>query len=112
MTIDQYMVSDGPAAYYDGNMRNVFEDHMAYLRTHPTTIYKAVDPALAYQYEFDLMGLFQALGIQPHLHYLVLRMNNFTTFNTKLNDDLLLLVPSSDVVDKIKQSYTSKNRIN
>jgi hypothetical protein len=111
MTLDQLMVPDGPAAYYNPGMMNVFEDHMNYLRTHPLTQYKEVDPALAYQYEYDLKGLFQKMNISQHLHYIVLRMNGYTTFNDKLGDALLLMVPNPDEIDRIKQSYTSKNPI-
>jgi len=110
MTIDDLMVSDGPSAYYDSGMMNVFEDHMTYFRTHPLTQYKEVDPALAYQYEYDLRGLFQELGISQHLHYLVMRMNGFNTYNDKLGDMLLLMIPNPAIVDQVKQSYFSKNR--
>ena len=37
MSLDALAIAEGPTLYYDDGFRAVIEDHMTYLRSHPTT---------------------------------------------------------------------------
>jgi hypothetical protein len=112
MDLNKLMIDDGDPYYYDPVMRNVFEDHMEYLRTSPATETRSVPEVLAYQNQNNLQGLFNAMRIAPELHFIVMRMNKFTSFTSNLEEDHLLLIPNADEVGHIVQSHRATNRIN
>lgn len=112
MDLNSLMVNDGPSIYYDVGMRNVLEDNLEYLRTHPNTRLLSVEASAAYQNTNDLQGLFHSMRIPAHLHWLVMRLNHFTSFNSSLEGTLLLVVPDEDDVARIVQSHMTVSRIN
>ena len=111
MKLNELMVDDGDFIYYHPQMRNVFEDNMDYLRNHSSTRLQVVSEGLAYTFQNDLQGLFTALKIPSQLHYVVMRMNYFTTFTSSVTDTLTLLIPNADEVSQIVQSNNATNRI-
>jgi hypothetical protein len=106
------MINEGPAIYYDPAFRNVLEDHMNYLRKHPSTEVVQVEDGQAFFYTNDFYGLTRALLIPPELQWVMLRMNNMKSPIDYKEDRTLLLRPNQTVVDFIRQSYTSTNRTN
>lgn len=111
MDLNSLMIDSGPPIYYNVAMRNVFEDHMEYLRNHPGTQVIAIPASAAYHYQNNLQGLFQSLDIAPQYHFIVMRMNHFTSFTSTLNDTLTLMIPNMDEIAHIVQSYTGTNGI-
>ena len=111
MQIDSLMKSDGPEIYYLDDFRNVLEDHMSYLRTHPATTTIQVEPMVAFKFEYDFYGLLQALNVSPHLHWVVLRMNLLTGSTDYRRDMLYLWLPDFTVVEHIRQSHMSTRKI-
>ena len=112
MLLDNLSINEGPAIFYNQGMRNVLEDHMEYLRNLNTTQLIAVEPAAVYRNANDLQGLFAELRIPPHLHWVVMRINHFTSFTANFEGLMLLRVPNPTEIDRIVQSYTTTNRIN
>lgn len=55
--------------------RNLIEDHLTWLAQHPSNSVRAVSAHQIEVYDFDWVGLLSALGIDPNLHYAVIRMN-------------------------------------
>ena len=106
------MLNEGPAIYYDPDFRNVLEDHMTYLRTHPTTEVIQVDDGQAFLYTNDFYGLTRALLIPAELRWVMLRMNNMKSPTDYKADRTMLIRPNQTVVDFIQQSYSSTNRTN
>lgn len=111
MKIDSLMISEGPAIYFDLGFRNVLEDHMTYLRTHGQTRDQVVDKGAAYKYEYDLFGFLSMAGIAPHLHWVVMRMNNMTSPMEFGMHNETLLVPEATVVDKIRQAHMTTRKV-
>ena len=111
MQIDQLMLQEGGTTYYDNTFRGVLEDHMTYLRTHPTTTVLTVDAGKAHKFEFDIFGLLADYGISAHLHWLIMRMNNLvdpTKFGLQFES---LLIPNVNTVDQIRQSHMTTRRL-
>ncbi|EKD89522.1 MAG: hypothetical protein ACD_33C00046G0003 [uncultured bacterium] len=111
MKIDSLMTNTGPAIFHDQAFLAVLEDHMSYLRSHPTTVVLNIDPNKAYKYEFDLNGLLLLYSVPTYLHWLTMRMNNMTSPTDYRKDKLILLVPNDGIVGHIRQSHTSTRRV-
>ncbi len=112
MSINAQMVDDGAAIYYVKGFRNTLEDHMTLLRGHPTTSLVMVTPSDAYHYNHNLFGLLQKMKVPLYLHWLIMRMNNWTSPRAFDLNVTSLIWPDQTVVNRIQQSYTASNRIN
>jgi hypothetical protein len=96
--VSQYAVQAGPDIYYNPSFMRVLDDHMTYLRQHPKTTTMTVQPIQAARYRFDLRGLFIELAIPAQFHYVVMRMNQLTSFQDVPETLTDLLVPDETVV--------------
>ncbi len=110
-TIDSLMTASGPDIYYNKSFRNMLEDHMTYLRTHPQNQVMEVTPMQAHRYEFDLIGLLNTLMIPQHLHWVVARMNHFDSFNHVPEDLTRLLIPEQKELVRLQQTFMTVNKI-
>ena len=111
VSLNNLMHNEGPAIYYDKAFRSVLEDHMSYLRSHPSTAVVVIDAGKAYQYANNWNGLLSCYQVAPELRWLTMRMNNRTSETDSLEGVEVILVPDRTVVEYIRQSYTSTNRI-
>jgi hypothetical protein len=110
-TIDGLMIQEGANVYYTDGFRNILEDHMTYLRTHPTTRTLDVTPKQAEKYEYDLIGLLNELEIPMYLHWVVARANSFNSVNEVPSDLVSLLIPDHKEVAKLQQTYQISSKI-
>lgn len=111
MNVENLMIDMGADVYYTPEFRDVLEDHMDYLRKHPATSTFLIKPELAYQWRGDLFGLLLKLNKPTYLHWVIMRMNNYTSPLQFKQDTLILMEPSAAVVDKIRQTAMSTPRI-
>jgi hypothetical protein len=105
MPIDQLMVNTGAAIYYDDAFRRVMETHMGLLRNLASTELVAIEPQLAYKYEFDFYGLLQEKGVAEHLHWTILRVNDMVDPRQFKSTMDRILVPSPEVIDSIRRLH-------
>lgn len=111
MKIDGLAINSGPDVYYEEGFRIILEDHMTYLRTHPNTKTMQIESFKAYKYTGDLFGLLAEYNIPTELNWVVLRMNNMTT-PTECGEDLkTLLMPDSQVIERMRSLYMVQNKI-
>lgn len=110
MAINSLMGKEGPAIHYDPLFCRTLETYMRYLREHPDTERINIHPHDAYKYEGDLAGLLRKYQVPRHLHWLVMRMNEFTSTLDVKQDLESLLVPSDDVVNSIRQLYMTTHK--
>lgn len=111
MALQDLMLDSGPDVYYSAAFRNVLEDHMVYLRNHPQTSPLLVDPGESYQWRNDLFGLLSARAIPAHFHWMIMRLNNYTSPTQFIPNTVALLCPNFSIVEKIRQSHKSTARI-
>jgi hypothetical protein len=111
MLINDLASTSGPDVYYDQKFRVVLEDHMTFLRQHPQTTMQQIKFRDAFKFEGDLSGLLYELSIPIELHWLVMRMNYFTS--PVQNDETLksVLVPEKSVIERLRSVYLNKNKI-
>lgn len=110
MRIDSLMRDPGPSVYYDQDFRNVLEAHMTVLRQSAAEFLN-VDPASAYKYEFDFFSLLAYHKVPDHLHWVVMRMNNFHSPTDNTREIASLLLPDQRVVSRILSSHRTTRKI-
>lgn len=110
--VDAMLTAQGTGVYYTDDFRNVLEDHMTYLRTAASTTVMNVDPIKAYRFEFDLDGLLLDMGIPLYLHWVVMRMNNFSSPQHVPANLTSLLIAAPSELQMIMQSEYTKARLN
>jgi hypothetical protein len=95
------MPSEGPALMYSDGFRQVIEDHLEYLRRHENTEIIDIEPQVAYKGQGDLVSVLQDYQIAPELHWVVMRMNGYTSPMQYQPSDLTLLMPSQGLIDSL-----------
>lgn len=91
--------------------KNIIEDNLEWLITHPNTLVRAVSAHAIEVYAADWLGLLTALKIPPNLHHTVIRMNGGMSY-TDLPEGLRSLrVPSDSVIQNFIMTMTSKSKI-
>lgn len=105
------MIQNGPPIYYDEKFRTVLETHLSYLRTHPSTAVFELDPHDAYKHEGDFFGLLLAMNQPAHLHWIIMRVNFFTSPTEMTQDFLKLMIPANDVIENIRRLYMVTHKI-
>lgn len=110
MSINSLMAREGPEVHYDPRFCRTLETYMDYLRKHPDTTNISIGVHDAYKYEGDLNGLLRKYGVPTHLHWVVMRMNGFTSHLQTTPELTHLMLPEEGVVDQIRQLYLTTNK--
>lgn len=111
MPIEAYLLETGPAIFYDEGFRSVLEDHLNFLRTHSTTTAVVVTEGEAYKFEADLYGLLAEIKVPRHMHFVTMRINNFTSpleIRASLSQ---LLIPDETLVMQIAQTHQTTHKL-
>lgn len=109
--IDNLMVQEGPAVFYDNDFKVVLESHLTYLRTHTDTVKMSIDPIEAYRFEGDLNGLLHSFNILPQYHWVIMRMNDYTSTQETTADLPSLLIPDISVIERLRQLFMITHKI-
>jgi hypothetical protein len=91
--------------------RNMIEDHLTWLINHPMT---QSTPVTAHQvdvYDFDWIGLLNALRIIPDLHWITIRMNGGNSYTDVPQDLRKVLVPDITTIQNLTMLDNSKKKI-
>lgn len=111
MPISNLVADSGPSIYYDQAFRDVLEDYLSFLKNTNSTTTISVEPMVAYKFEFDFFGLLANYNIQPHLHWIIMRMNDLTSPSDAKADIDTIHIPDNGTLDHIRQSHMSTHRI-
>lgn len=105
------LIKPGPDVYYSAEFRNVLEDHMTYLRSHPENSVVTIAPNIGYKYIGDLAGVLHHYNVPYNLHWIVMRMNHMTS-PTDYRDTMLNLdIPSFTAVERLRTTHMSQSKI-
>lgn len=103
--------------FYDPKFRQTLEQHLPMLRATPDTQRKTVSADDVYRFEGDLYGYLHNEGIPLSQHWLIMRLNHYTSpthFGKGLHDPYLesqhltLLIPPEMLIDQIKKQFLTK----
>jgi hypothetical protein len=109
MDINNLALKPGPNVYYDQAFRNVLEDHLTYLKTHPTTRTIEIRLNLVFKYIGDFNGLLTELKIPAEMHFICMRMNGMTSPNEYETTMTTLLMPSKEELSRLRSVFKTKN---
>ncbi len=105
--LNTLMADPGVSTYYDDSFIAVIEDHLTYLRSHPSTTPSGVDAQSASKYQGDFYGLLVHLAVPYYLHRVVMRMNGFASPDEAPDSIRQVLLPDTRVVDVIRQAHVA-----
>lgn len=111
ITLNSRMPDEGPGVYYDEGFRQLIEDHLEYLRQHPLTEVIDIDPQTAYKGHGDLISVLQDYGVERRLHWIILRVNGYSSPMEYRQDHLLLKVPSTEVIDGLMRTFRVNRKL-
>lgn len=110
LSINKLEANEGGAGYYDPGFTRYLESYLMHLKGLANNQMHPVDSHTLYKYEGDLYGLFDVLGIPRHLHWITMRMNNFTS-PTQFNGELYTIIaPTEGVINNILQKFTTTKK--
>lgn len=111
MSILNELLDAGPDVYYTVEFRKTIEDHMTYLRTHTDTTILTVEPFIAYKYRGDLYRVLHHYNASAYLHWIIMRMNNWTS-PTDFNENVTtLMVPSPTVIERMRAAFMAQSKL-
>ena len=105
------LIKPGPDVYYSAEFRNVLEDHMTYLRSHPENSEVTIAPNIGYKYIGDLAGVLHHYNVPYNLHWIVMRMNHMTSPIDYRDTMLNLDIPSFTAVERLRTTHMSQSKI-
>lgn len=108
MYIDQLEKDPGPAVYYTDGLRQMYEDHMSYLKTHAKTKSTDINANDAYRFEGDFFGLLEKMKIAKHFHWIIMRVNDMTNMNQSTAELTTIIVPDFELMERLKNIYLTK----
>lgn len=111
MDIFDTMITGGPAIFYDPRFRNVLEDHMSFLRMHPSNRTIDIEPGIAYKYAGDFFGLMQQYGISSEFHWPIMRVNDYISPQDYKDTDLTFIRPDETILMRLSETFRSHNKI-
>jgi hypothetical protein len=110
--INNLMFSPGPAEYYTEGFRQVLEDHMAWLRTQPSTSTINISAQAIWENEQDLFGFLQSINMAPQYHWPTMRLNNMDSPNEFVPGVKQLLIPATLLLDQLRSAYLTSSVMN
>lgn len=108
MLIDNKMIAEGSADYYNPSFRNVIEAHLLRLRSSSSLSAQPVSEHQTIIYEQDFFGFLSSIGVPMEMHWVIMRLNNFFSpyqFDRKCT--AILLLPQTEI-DKLRQSWATE----
>lgn len=91
--------------FYTQPFKQYIETHLKFLRDHPDTIKRVVEPGLVYKNRFDFYGLLLDMKVPYQYHWLIMRVNGMHDPSEMPAEHLALLVPDTRVIDQLVQLY-------
>lgn len=108
MTVISQLRPAGNNAFYSREFRHNLELHLDYLRQNAPMAPMAITEQLAYKYEGDMYGAMAELGIRSHMHWIVLRLNGFTSPTQLLSAAGVLMVPEEATITRLLNMLNTK----
>lgn len=107
----QSMRNDGPVVFYTPDFRQLIEDHLEYLKTNNRSTRIQINDKDLHKYEYDLIGLLLEYKLPRHLHWIVMRLNGFTSPDQFTELTTSLLIPEPSEIDRLKNIQSTVHKI-
>lgn len=103
LTISKQIKPVGPASFYTAAWRNLVENHLEYLRTHPATQKVDLKDNSGYHFRGDFFGLLNYAGIPPEYHWAIMRVNNYNSTAEFKENTLFFIVPDPIELNRLNK---------
>lgn len=111
MAINNLAVGEGSSFYYTREIKTLLESHLDFLiKSDQSTVFQ-LTPNIAYKYEGDLYGLLTTIKIPLQYHWLIMRMNGYSSPHELPGNKLGILQPNYSMVDQIINMYRTAKSI-
>lgn len=107
MSINKRMVPPGDRRYYSAQWHRVVESHLQWILSLPENRIEQVDDGVAYKYEGDFMGLLQELRVPMELHWVVMRVNGYTSPTDYTYDKTQILIPDPGGIGRLFNNFVT-----
>ena len=107
MTIDELMVDSGEYVYYTDGFHVEIESHFPRLLSDGYVVTHGIDKQQGVVYEGDFFGLLRNLGIPDFAHYVIMRLNGFTSPMEFKRTTTTIMVPNLSEIEMIKSVYVA-----
>lgn len=104
-TLNEAMISTGSDFTYTETYRTYIESHLNYLREQEEAFDVPLDKKQVYKHLNDFTSLFLEMGIPYEDHYVMLRLNGFTSVTELTMDIETLKVIPGQVLATLKQLF-------
>jgi hypothetical protein len=111
ITLNGLMINEGSAVYYDSGFRQMLEDHLSYLKDHPQTESVEINPSSAHKGHGDLVSVLQDYAIEPRFHWIIMRLNGYTSPMEYQSDRLVLKIPQASLIDGLTRVYRVNRKL-
>lgn len=105
MSLSDEMVPEGPEITYSDGFKQMIEDHLTYLKMDKQTQTMFVNNDIAYKSNGDLVSVLQEYDIPAYQHWIIMRMNGYTSPMEYLESHITLIIPSTVTLDKLISVY-------
>jgi len=109
--LQRNMTSDGPSIFYTESLRHELEMNIEVLKAGRNSYSLDIDANIAYKYEYDLYGLLGYYKIPMQYQWITGRINGFTSPSDYTDATLRLLIPDFTVIERIKTTHTTIQRM-
>lgn len=110
-TIESLASPPASATFDDPAFRAVIEDLLTWLINQPSTLTKAVTAHQIEVYDFDWIGILNALRIPADLHWITIRMNGGNSLTDVPADLRSIKVPDPSLIQNLVMLNASSKRI-
>lgn len=105
------MGESGPDIYYTPQFRQIVEDHLTYLKDHPSTETITIDPQTAVRGDGDLVSVLLDYTIPKHQHWMIMRLNGMSSPMDYTQDRTTLRIPGTNVLEQLIKRFRVTQRI-
>lgn len=96
--------------YQNSNFNEFIESHLTYISQNKMGTAQQVDDDIAAKYRGDFYGLLLARNIISDYHYIVLRLNGFTSPSDFDGQTFVLKIPIFSEIDMLKSVYKTTQK--
>lgn len=110
-SIQKLMESDGESITYTASFRRMIEDHLPYIRAHETTETLNIRDDVAWRFHGDLIGVLLHYEFRRDLHWLIMRVNKYTSPMDFHYEDRFLHIPSTTLVSRLIRTHRAMKKM-
>lgn len=105
-SLTENMLSTVSQLWYSNEFKSVIEDHLVRLRTRNSVSYP-ISTDEGYNHIGDFYSLLTSRNVISKYHWIILRVNNFTSPYKFMGESFDLIIPDEEFIESIYDNYRS-----